>query len=178
MKKEALAANIIDVIKEEQIKLGYRKEHIRLYYPLDSLNTLMGTVLSCEEMKTVLAAYFQERDSMFGSVEISCRGERFCIHLPERATEYVHDHTPHSGFLYDFLEVISAHGITIEDVLAQFKKYSDHVYFEKMAGEEFDYLIYFEDETPDAYRYCVTDEGHHMIYHRYTKEDYAQLMAL
>ena len=28
----------MDVIKEEQAKLGYRKEKIRLYYPLSSLN--------------------------------------------------------------------------------------------------------------------------------------------
>ena len=28
-----LEKNIIDVIKEEQAKLGYRKEKIRLYYP-------------------------------------------------------------------------------------------------------------------------------------------------
>lgn len=33
-----LEKNIIDVIKEEQAKLGYRKEKIRLYYPLSSLN--------------------------------------------------------------------------------------------------------------------------------------------
>ena len=32
-----LEKNIIDVIKEEQAKLGYRKEKIRLYYPLSSV---------------------------------------------------------------------------------------------------------------------------------------------
>ncbi len=176
MKKEALATNIVDVIKEEQIKLGYRKEHIRLYYPVASLNTLMATELSCEDMKTLLQDYFKEREEMFGDVEITYRMDRFCIHLPEHATEYVYEHTPHTGFLYDFLDVISGHDITIEDIVAVFKKYSDQVYFEKMRDQEFDYLIYFKSESPDAYRYCVTDEGHHMIYHRYTKEDYEELM--
>ena len=33
-----LEKSIMDVIKEEQAKLGYRKEKIRLYYPLSSLN--------------------------------------------------------------------------------------------------------------------------------------------
>ena len=33
-----LENSIIDVIKEEQAKLGYRKEEIRLYYPLSSLD--------------------------------------------------------------------------------------------------------------------------------------------
>ena len=35
-----LENNLIDIIKEEQAKLGYRKEKIRLYYPLSSLNNM------------------------------------------------------------------------------------------------------------------------------------------
>ena len=35
--------NLVDVIKEEQAKLGYRKEIIRLYYPLGSLKHLLKT---------------------------------------------------------------------------------------------------------------------------------------
>ena len=34
MRFEKLEQNIIDMIKEEQAKLGYRKESIRLYYPV------------------------------------------------------------------------------------------------------------------------------------------------
>lgn len=37
-----LENSIIDVIKEEQAKLGYRKEEIRLYYPLSSLDHFLG----------------------------------------------------------------------------------------------------------------------------------------
>lgn len=33
MKFDKLEQNIIDMIKEEQAKLGYRRENIRLYYP-------------------------------------------------------------------------------------------------------------------------------------------------
>ena len=35
---DRLEKNLIDIIKEEQAKLGFRKEAIRLYYPLSSLN--------------------------------------------------------------------------------------------------------------------------------------------
>ena len=42
MRFEKLEQNIIDMIKEEQAKLGYRKESIRLYYPLSSLVHLTG----------------------------------------------------------------------------------------------------------------------------------------
>ena len=56
-----------------------------------------------------------------------------------------------------------------------FQQYSSHVILEKMADMDFDYLIYFADGQPDSYRYCLTKEGHHLIYHRYTKEDYEEL---
>ena len=45
MNCKKLMQNIMDVIAEEQIKLGYRSEVIYLYYPLKSLNSLLGTCL-------------------------------------------------------------------------------------------------------------------------------------
>jgi ADP-ribose pyrophosphatase len=60
----------------------------------------------------------------------------------------------------------------MEEVLAQFKKWSSHVRVEKANHGEFDLLAYFEDGQPDAYYYCLKQEGHHVIYHRFTKEDY------
>ncbi len=38
--------------------------------------------------------------------------------------------------------------------------------------EEFNYLIYFEDGTPDDSYYCFTEEGGHLIYHRFSKNAY------
>lgn len=58
--------------------------------------------------------------------------------------------------------------------MQQFHKYSDHVHVEKVSHGEFDYLVYFEDGKPDSFRYCITDEGCHMIYHRFTVEDYEE----
>ena len=40
---EKLKQNVIDMLEEQQQKLGYQKETIRLYYPLESLNHLLGT---------------------------------------------------------------------------------------------------------------------------------------
>ena len=42
MNVDKLTENIVDQIKEAQIKLGYAKETVRLYYPAESLCTLMG----------------------------------------------------------------------------------------------------------------------------------------
>ena len=39
---EQLERSLIDIMKEEQAKLGYRKEQVRLYYPLSSLNHFLA----------------------------------------------------------------------------------------------------------------------------------------
>jgi hypothetical protein len=160
------------VIKEEQIKLGYRRETIRLYYPLRSLNRFLKTDCQEEEMKNLLAGFCESVSERLGNIDISNKGERFCICLPPEASEYVYSNTPKSGFLYDFIGAVSRHGVTIDEVIDLFRKYSDHVHVEKTAHGEFDYLVYFEDGNPDNFRYCLTVESEHIIYHRFTVEDY------
>jgi hypothetical protein len=172
MDDSRLEKNISDVIKEEQIKLGYRIEAIRLYYPLQSLNRFLKTDCDICQMQELLADFCKTVEKKFGTVTISNQGERFCFHLPPQASEYVHAHTEDKGFLYDFIHTVSRHGVTIDDVLAQFRKYSDCVHIERVSHGEFDYLVYFEDGQPDEFRYCLTDEGCHIIYHRFTIEDY------
>ena len=54
---ERLEKSLIDLVKEEQAKLGYRKEMIRLYYPLSSLNHFMETNADSEEMQELLADF-------------------------------------------------------------------------------------------------------------------------
>lgn len=38
---QKLMDNLCDIVAEEQAKLGYMKEPIRLYYPLSSLNIFL-----------------------------------------------------------------------------------------------------------------------------------------
>jgi hypothetical protein len=172
-----LEQNICDVIKEEQIKLGYRKEVVRLFYPLLSLNRFLKTDMGVEKMLKVLEEFCEIEAEKLGRITVSNEGERFCFCLPPKASEYIHEstiyeHTKQDDFLYDFINTVSRHGVTIDEVIDQFKKYSDCVRVEKAMHGEFDYLIYFEDGNPDSYRYCLTDEGCHIIYHRFTIDDY------
>lgn len=46
---EKLKENIIDIIAEQQAKLGYLKEPVRLYYPLSSLKHLTGIDTAASE---------------------------------------------------------------------------------------------------------------------------------
>lgn len=159
-------------MKEEQIKLGYRRETVRLYYPLLSLNRFLHTDFDIDEMAETLKEFTASVSDRLGRIEISHKEERFCICLPPEASEYIYMNTEKSGFLYDFIQTVSRHDISIEEVLRLFKKYSDHVHVEKMEQDDFDYLVYFEDGKPDEFRYCLTDEGCHIIYHRFTADDY------
>ncbi|MBD9157211.1 MAG: hypothetical protein EGQ17_02840, partial [Lachnospiraceae bacterium] len=52
MGKERLEQNLIDQMKEAQLKLGFEEETMRLYYPVASLNLLLGT--NCETAKEMV----------------------------------------------------------------------------------------------------------------------------
>lgn len=71
-----------------------------------------------------------------------------------------------------FINTVAHHGCTLDEVMEVFHAYSRHVHLEKTTGTGFDYLVYFEDGIPDDYRYCLSLEGEHMIYHKFTPEDY------
>ena len=172
---QALEQNICDFIKEEQIKIGYRKETIRLYYPLASLNNFLHTSHDEVRMRRELADFAAFAAERLGKIEVSCHNERFCFVLPPEAAEYVHTHTKEGGFLYDFIRAMEKHGITIGEIKDIFLRYAEHVHFERLRDDDFDYLICFEDGEPDDYRYCITEEGEHLTYHRFTKEDYDAL---
>lgn len=172
MEYAKLEKNIIDVLKEEQVKLGYRSETVRLYYPLQSLNRFLKTNFDIVQMQAELERFSQSAENKFGRIEISNEKERFCLLLPPQASDFVHNHMSDKEFIYDLVNTISRHGVTIEEVLEQFYKYSDNVCVEKTTHGEFDYLVYFADGKPDEFRYCITDEGCHIIYHRFTEDDY------
>ena len=149
-----LEKNIIDVIKEEQAKLGYRKEKIRLYYPLSSLNH-----------------FFQLDVDETGMQE---KLERFCFHIPEEGAEYVHNNMKENEFIKDLIGLISHHGCKMEDIFELFRQHSDQITIEEMHSDEFDYMICFENDPENTYRYCFKDEGCHIIYHRFLPEDYEE----
>lgn len=179
-----LQRNLIDVIKEEQAKLGYYREDIRLYYPLSSLNHFFGTNVGADEMQRILdgtgeqdhtpiaAGMNEALSDKLGMVEVSHRGDRFCFHIPPEGVEYVHENTTENEFIRELVQLVAKHGCTIEEVYQLFTKHSGHVRREPMENGEFDVRIWFEDDAEDPYYYCFKQEGEHMIYHRFLPADY------
>ena len=154
-----LENSIIDVIKEEQAKLGYRKEEIRLYYPLSSLDHFFETSADAEEMKKILAGFGAYTKEKLGNVLVSNKGDRFCFHIPEQGAEYVHAHMKPNEFIQQVKDLFLSKGKQVQ--------------MEPMDNGEFDLMIRFEGDGEDPYYYCFKDEGCHIIYHRFLPEDYA-----
>lgn len=178
MSYEKLEQNMIDVIQEGQIKLGYHDGKVRLYYPVASLCHMLHLPVSVDELSKELTSFAASMEEKYGQItfEISSDKERVCLIVPAKGSAYVYENIPQNEFLKDFIDVLRQMECTIEDVMAVFHRYSDSVHAEPMEHEEFDYLVYFEDGVPDPYWYCLTDEGCRVTYHRFNKEDYEELM--
>lgn len=179
MNKERFIENIIEQIKEAQLKLGYIKETIRLYFPVRSLCELVQTEpMDGRNLVSLLEKEFQ--DTALGTLTfVLCKDDRIEVRIPDKGAAYVHEQVEDPPFLAGIIELFrESHCLTIEDLVAFFAKFSMHYVCEKMEpGTDFDYVLYFADGKPDSWYYCVKIEMGHTIYHRFTEADYRSLIA-
>jgi hypothetical protein len=172
MDYQSLEQNITDVIAEQQIKLGYRSEVVRLYYPLSSLNHLLGLACDVLQMEQALRAFCTYVQTRLGAVGVTHEDERFCFAIPPEGVDYIHRLGGNQQFLKELIATVGRHGVTMQEIEKIFQRYSACVHVERVHNGEFDWLLYFEDGVPDSYLYCFKDEGAHIIYHRFTADDY------
>lgn len=179
-----LENNIVEMLREQQLKLGYMKERVRLYYPVGSLagfwedfdmQSMSGLDEAVNKMRERLKAFADFERDRIGDIDIDFSGDRFCISCSGQVAEYVHNNPGESLFLKELIEMVRSHGTKMEDVIALFGKYSNNVVINKGISDEFDYLVYFEDGKPDSFFYLLTDEGEHVTYHRFTEGDFHDL---
>ena len=161
----------MDVIAEEQAKLGYRKEAIQLYYPLQSLNHFFDSNVSADGMVQKLNKFPAFISQRLGAAKISHEGECFCFYLAPEASEYVHENKEENIFIFELVQLLQKEDTTLDHVIAFFRKWDRHCVVKEMDHGEFDILILFIDRE-DLYYYCFKDEGCHIIYHRFLPEDY------
>lgn len=174
---DRLFDNIVDLLAEQQLKLGYMEETVSLYYPLESLQTILGENCDAAAMLDTLQMFIDMKQTTFGCIDVSYKNNRFCFRIPPVAGAYVHALLNEESrekylFLQEFLQAIIKHGQTIDEIIMIFKRYSKNVVVRKINENEFDYLIYFEDGIPDDYRYCFKLEECHITYHRFMTEDF------
>ena len=175
MQTERLEQTLMDMIKEQQLKLGFLEETIRLYYPLSTLNHFVDEPLDCAQMLKELRQFCHDVSERLGEAAVSHKGDRFCIQIPPEGAVYVHEYMGDTQFLRSLIETVAGCGCTWEDIDRLFEQVSDSVCVQQMQDEEFDRLYYFKNEQPDAYYYCFRREECHMIYHRFLPEDYKEM---
>ena len=86
-----LEENLIDMVKEQQAKLGFRPEVIRLYYPVSTLNHFFGSEDTAEEMVARLSDFEAHVKVTLGEVRVTAKGDRFCFLIPESGIVFVHE---------------------------------------------------------------------------------------
>ncbi|MCM1132813.1 MAG: DUF3877 family protein [Ruminococcus flavefaciens] len=161
-----LEKNLTDNIKEAQIKLGYDGRPMSLNYMTVSLNHLIGA--ECTE--SVLAEFAEYAQSRLGKIDFRAIRDGWCITVPAEGTSYVNNLTGYE-FMTELVSAVRNHGVTMEQVLDIFRRYSDNLTVKEIRNDEFDLLVYGVDD----YCYCLTDEGCHVTYHRFIREDYEDL---
>ncbi|MDO4616340.1 MAG: DUF3877 family protein [Lachnospiraceae bacterium] len=178
MNTDRLIKNILDQVKEAQLKLGFARETMRLYYPVSSLNELLhANAETAEEMAELL----QSADlfsGLPGEASFRTHAGRLEICVPPETVVFCHEQLPEPAFLKAMIELFAAHHAPDRTMLRQvFEKFSDSYVLEEMPeGTDFDYVMYFPGKEPDEYYYCIKEEMGHTIYHRFMEEDYRQLL--
>ena len=89
-----LQDSLIDVIAEEQAKLGYMKEPIRLYYPLSSLHHFFKSEGDAEAMQESLGGFPEATKEIFGERRSFLllpvgKCDRICARTPGRECIYL-----------------------------------------------------------------------------------------
>ena len=84
MNTAALERHIIDTVKEWQMKIGYRSEEMKLYYPDVSLAGLLELAEGWTEasLKEALQEFSKETKGRLGGVQISNVKDRYCVAVP------------------------------------------------------------------------------------------------
>lgn len=164
---------IYDMMKEQQMKLGFEQETVRLYIPVQSLKHILNLQegISKEEQKIQIGKFRTELEKTLGAVKITGKGERLCIAVSPEGSRYVHENIEENPFLADMIALFGKHHITIDKVKEVFEKYSQEYVCMEQDGVEFDYLLYFKDKEIDEYYYCVKFDEGHASYHRFLEED-------
>ena len=179
MDLQRLEKNLCDNILEAQVKLGYDGRPMSLNYTTASLSHLTGADNDTDSVKAMLNEFTVEASPRFGNIGIRPIKDGFCLTVPSEGTGYVNKSSDGKEFIREFIALLQIHP-TIDEVISLFRRSSENVTVTEMDNEEFQYLIYFTDGTPDDYRYCITaeeeiDGSTHITYHRFTKEDYEDL---
>lgn len=178
MRSDILEKHIIDTIKEWQLKIGYQKGNMKLYYPKESL--LLDLEAEGEgKLEKALETFQKEVRHRLGNIGISHKDDRYCLDIPEKGCSYVAHKTETPEFLKRLLEVITTPGNTMKEVEECFRTFAKERQTQAEMRKGIDHgtghVFYFADPKADEYVYCVEENEFGLTYHRFSRTDYEGL---
>lgn len=175
---DKLYNDIVDQVKEAQLKLGYEYEAMRLYYMISSVNYLMDENYTDIKSAHRIINDMKKMDARFSDIEFEISNKRLVVLISPDTGRYIHENVNDNAFLKDLILYMKKHHhASFEDVCKIFRKYDENYVCERMEDNiDFDYVLHFQDEGIDNHYYCVKVENGHLIYHRFIKSDYEDLL--
>lgn len=165
--------DILNNVKESQIKLGYSFADYTLYYPIDALNRIIGQNLNANELNKGIIDECVKNQNLAGFWQVEeTKDNRLCIIVPKEGVRYICEKYKNE-FLEDFVNVIISKNVSIDDIKSVFEKYSkDYACIKKEDEEELEYVLSFKDKSIDPYVYVVHFELGQVSYHRFLEKEY------
>jgi hypothetical protein len=173
-----LQSNIESMIYESLVKLGSSKgEQMSIYYDIELLLYLLNRDSNeKKDIVSILKAFQDFAKQNFLDVCIEMEKGRYKFTLNSDAVGYIYNKHKDNTFLKELIRTLANKDVTIEDILEVFKQQSSEVICEKVENSEFDYVIYFEDQSSDEFKYCFTFDDMGKYYHRFIDYNYQRLV--
>lgn len=177
-----LTKHIISTVYEGLIKLGTTgNENYSIFYDLELLNYLLDTNYTEKEecLKDLLNVYQCGNESPSSEplqIHVALEKGRFRFTVLAVSIPYVRSEGESNGFLRDIIELVKTQHFHIEDVKNVFNRYSTDYTCESVDHPEFQYVLYFNHEDINQYKYCFSFDGCcGGYYHRLLSYDYDKL---
>ena len=170
--------NIIDTMKEWQIKIGSFDSNIRLYYPKESICRYLKLDKDIENelLCRYTEHYFTVHAPHLGNVRVSAEHDRFCVLVDKDGCDYVENRIEEPKFLTEFLRVLKSQDMQrIIDFFEEYAKEHETNISVWKEENELETAISFIDENVEPYIYCIDQNEFGITYHRFTKEDFREI---
>lgn len=164
---------LIDIIQEQQIKLGYMKETLRFYFPIESIRYLLDLedIDDNDIIDRCLNDELARIKTNFGQISFASKANRYEITIPPEGSTFVYETIGKNPFLEELIELFNSHLVDMKKVKDLFNKYDTNYICQKEDGIDFDFLLYFSQNKKDNYFYCVKFDEGHGSYHRFNEHD-------
>lgn len=172
-----LAHNINQTIYEGLLKIGYTdNETFSIYYDLDLLNHLLETNHETNEsLYSYLHDFYLGDNPYHPYAYITLEKGRFKITISTDGIRKINEDNKDNTFLKNIISLVQTHQFTLNDVIDIFEQTGKEYVCIESQNSEFQYVLYFKDETFDPFRYCFSFDLMGGYYHRLLEYDYQKL---